>query len=111
MVGRSKAQGRHGIACVDGMSPLLRRIYWLLPGVSAGLFLMTPLAAQEPATPTPRPPTVAGADHPKPPELPALPTLKSPIDAFRDLLAMTPPERVRFLASRPPEPQKRILEK
>jgi hypothetical protein len=43
--------------------------------------------------------------------IPALPKLKSPVDTFRSLLAMSPVERRRTLANRPPEVQKRILAK
>jgi Protein of unknown function (DUF3106) len=39
------------------------------------------------------------------------PTIKSPVDSFRGLLAMTTEERKNFLAIRPPEIRKRILEK
>jgi hypothetical protein len=93
------------------MRPLLRRIFWLLLGVSAGLFLVTSLAARDLAAPATRSPTATEADQPKPPALPALPVLKSPVDSFRELLAMTPAEREHFLANRPPESRKRILEK
>jgi hypothetical protein len=53
-------------------------------------FLCTPLLAQ---------PANAGS------------TNKSPVALFRDLLAMTPAEREKAIASRPPDTQKRILEK
>lgn len=39
------------------------------------------------------------------------PFLKTPVDTFRELLAMTPAERKQFLAARPPDLQKQILAK
>jgi hypothetical protein len=39
------------------------------------------------------------------------PSPKSPVDSFRNVLAMTPVERREFLEKRPPEAQKVILEK
>ena len=36
---------------------------------------------------------------------------RSPVDSFRELLAMNPAERKRFLAARPPESQRQILAK
>jgi hypothetical protein len=90
------------------MTPPLRRNFWLLLGLSAGLSFVTPLTARDSA-PSPALPTAASAmTAPKPP---LLPQLKSPIDAFRELLAMKSAERERFLTNRPPELRKRILEK
>jgi hypothetical protein len=43
--------------------------------------------------------------------LPPMPHLKSPVDVFRELLAMTPAERVNSLTNRPPEIRDRILAK
>ena len=44
--------------------------------------------------------------------LPPLPLIsKSPVDFFRELLAMKPAERRQFLTNRPPENQKLILQK
>jgi uncharacterized protein DUF3106 len=40
-----------------------------------------------------------------------MPPARSPVDSFRELLAMNPAERRGFLTNRPPESQKRILEK
>jgi hypothetical protein len=45
------------------------------------------------------------------PGRPPLPLLRSPVDSFRELLALTPEERKTALATRPPESQKRILAK
>jgi hypothetical protein len=43
--------------------------------------------------------------------LPPVPHLKSPVDLFRELLAMTPAERQNYLTNRPPEIRERILDK
>lgn len=43
--------------------------------------------------------------------LPTLPTLKSPVDLFRNLLAQSPAERRQALSNRPPEVRSRILAK
>jgi hypothetical protein len=43
--------------------------------------------------------------------LPIMPTLRSPVDAFRELLAMPPAERRQSLSNRPVEVQKQILVK
>jgi hypothetical protein len=40
-----------------------------------------------------------------------IPTLESPVDFFRELLAMEPAERKQSLSNRPPEIQKKILTK
>ena len=42
---------------------------------------------------------------------PPLPVLRSPVDSFRELLALTPEERREAIAARAPETQKRILAK
>ena len=72
VVGSGK--GEHRTACLDGMSPLLRRIFWLLPGLSAGLFLVTPLAARDAQVP---PVLWLGAGT-NAAEAPLLPQLKFP---------------------------------
>jgi hypothetical protein len=43
--------------------------------------------------------------------LPPMPRLKSPVDLFRELLAMTPAERGNYLTNRPPGIRDRILAK
>ena len=43
--------------------------------------------------------------------LPPFPPLKSPVDSFRELLAMTPAEREKNLANRKPEARQRIVAK
>ncbi len=64
------------------------------------------------------PATKAAPGAPKPVKLlsattsqPAAATEKSPVDFFRQLLAMTPDERDNFLTNRPPEIRARILAK
>lgn len=62
-------------------------------------------------------PTTAAADAPKllasttNSITPPFPYAKSPVDLFRDLLAMSPMERRNFLTNRPPDIRARILEK
>lgn len=67
-------------------------------GLLWGIF-STPLYAQAPAVPT-------AAD-----QLPPAPQIKSPVDQFRQLLALAPAERGSHLTNRPPEIRKRILAK
>jgi hypothetical protein len=43
--------------------------------------------------------------------VPPMPTLRSPVDIFRELLAMEPAERRQSLSNRPPEVQKKLLAK
>jgi hypothetical protein len=43
--------------------------------------------------------------------LPPMPQMRSPVDSFRELLAMPVNERTRFLTNRPPEVRARILAK
>jgi hypothetical protein len=45
------------------------------------------------------------------PAIPAPPTIKSPVDFFRELLAMSATDRMRALSNRPPENRKLILAK
>jgi len=45
------------------------------------------------------------------PEIPVPPAMKSPVDFFRELLAMTPSQRAQALTNRPPETRKLILAK
>ena len=61
--------------------------------LGAGQILFSPLLAQEAAN------------------LPPVPLLSSPVDSFRELLAMTREERKQALAARQPGIQKRILAK
>lgn len=59
------------------------------------------LEAQQPAPPSPAASVT----------LPPMPSVISPVDVFRKLLAMTPGERELQLSKRPPEIRKRILAK
>jgi hypothetical protein len=70
---------------------LCRRTVFLLMGMAAFLSLSSP------AQPAP------GAVRP--------PAAKSPVALFRELLAMSPADRAQTIAIRPPDTQKRILEK
>jgi hypothetical protein len=47
----------------------------------------------------------------KQPAVPPFPKMSSPVDTFRELLAMKLSDRKQFLTNRPPETQKRILAK
>jgi hypothetical protein len=80
----------------------------------AGAGLAVTLMAQNPGTPPGL--TRSNLIHragapPPPPAPPAPPAVKSPVDLFRELLAMSPGERSRFLADRSPEARKLILAK
>jgi hypothetical protein len=69
------------------------KIFRLVAMLSAGYVLFSPLHAQETANP-------AGVTLPR-----------SPVESFRELLALTPNERKKAVAERPPETQKLILAK
>ncbi|HEY5044190.1 MAG TPA: DUF3106 domain-containing protein [Verrucomicrobiae bacterium] len=71
------------------------------------VFLAAALVFSAHAQMPPLPPELAVS----PTNLPPLPQLQSPVDFFRQLLAMTPVERVRSLTNRPPEARARILAK
>lgn len=75
-------------------------------GLSSGLF--TPVQAQVPTNSAVPSQSGALADSIKPPPLPVM---KSPVDSFRELLAMKADEREKFLEGRPAEIRKRLLEK
>jgi len=80
----------------------LRSSFWFC----LGLFLL-PLAWAGPQTAKPvpvQPPVLPAAQPP-------IPVAKSPVDAFRELLAMSPAERRQALTNRPAEVQKQILAK
>jgi hypothetical protein len=86
----------------------LRQARWWLVLAVAGPLATFPLSAK----------TDADAPAPQklfpPPgnlSLPPLPTVKSPVDFFRELLAMSPIERKNCLTNRPPEIRERILDK
>jgi hypothetical protein len=90
------------------MNSLRRKILWAGAGVGAGLlcacFMFAQPAASEPSSPKSNP---AFAETPVSPS----PVLKSPVDLFRELLAMDLAERKEYLADRTPEDQRRILAK
>jgi len=73
------------------------------------------LAGQSAATESPARPAVSNTvDAPMPvpaPAIPVPPTMKSPVDFFRELLDMSPGQRTQALTNRPPETRKLILAK
>ncbi len=75
----------------------------LVLGASIGLSDL--LRAQPLPSPAALPVAVAGKD------LPPTPLSKSPVDQFRELLALSPAERESHLTNRPPEIRQRILAK
>ena len=91
------------------MSFLRRNVLRVTGGFSAGLLLPSLLIVQaatnQPALPDP------GSISAQPPPVPPLPAHKSPVDFFRELLAMDLTERKQFLADRTPEDRKQILAK
>ena len=86
---------------------LLRQARWVLMLCMAGQLMVFPLFAgvlSDAASPMKSPSSPAAA-------LPALSRKSSPVDLFRQLLAMRPSERELFLTNRPPVIRKRILVK
>jgi hypothetical protein len=82
-----------------------RQAHWWLALCAAGQMLAIPVPAQN--SPAPVPPG-------KSPSVPAgimPPAPQSPVEYFRKLLAMTPPERADYLTNRPPEVRERIVTK
>ena len=81
---------------------------WLVAAFAAGQFAVFPLAAET----TPNVPASPGLLS-VPANLlpPTLPQAKSPVDLFRELLAMKPAEQENFLTNRPPATRARILAK
>jgi hypothetical protein len=67
--------------------------------------LLLALAGPAMAQPSPVPPRLPRTDTPP------VPAIKSPVEVFRQLLALSPAERKAFLTNRPPEIQKQILAK
>jgi hypothetical protein len=84
------------------MSTRLCHVFRVLLTLGVVPISISALHAQ-PAVPT----AEAGATVKAPP----LPVIKSPVALFRELLAMSPDDRDRELANRPPEIRKRILAK
>jgi Protein of unknown function (DUF3106) len=81
---------------------------WLVVALAAGQLAVFRLAA-ETVTNVPAPQKILSG--PANLSLPSTPRLKSPVDLFRELLAMTPAERKNYLTNRPPETRARILVK
>ena len=82
-----------------------RQAHWWLALFAAGQIVVTPSSAQD-STRVPvsaKPPVVPASIMPPPPQ--------SPVKFFRQLLAMTAPERENYLTNRPPEIRDRILAK
>jgi hypothetical protein len=82
-----------------------RQVLWWLALCAAGL---TPVFAA-PAQNSPNLSTPAAV--PPTPVIPIPPLPQSPVNVFRQLLAMTPQERADYLTNRPPEIRDRILVK
>jgi hypothetical protein len=81
---------------------------WLLVTCALGAGCTVPLFAGTITNAAPMP-SGTGTTNRSP--VPPMPVLKSPVDTFRELLAMRLPERKQFLTNRPPETQKLILAK
>ena len=90
------------------MSHLWQARCWLAAVFAVGQIAVFQLAA-ETVTNVPAPQKLFSA--PTNLSLPPVPHLKSPVDLFRELLAMTPAERENYLTNRPPEIRERILAK
>jgi hypothetical protein len=84
-----------------------RQAHWWLALFAAGQMAVSPLSAQD-STSIP----VSAKSPPKSANiLPPLPQMLSPVNFFRQLLAMTPLERANYLTNRTPEIRDRILAK
>jgi hypothetical protein len=86
--------------------------------LGASLLLFVTLPAQAATNQTVAPPAgsapvrpLASKSHMPPAPVPALPSVRSPISFFRDLLAMDAAGREKALTNRPPEVRKLILAK
>ena len=90
------------------MSRLWQARCWLATVFAVGQIAVFQLAA-ETVTNVPAPQKLFSA--PTNLSLPPMPHSKSPVDLFRELLAMTPAERENSLTNRPPEIRDRILAK
>jgi hypothetical protein len=86
---------------------LPRQARWWLALGAAGPMIVFPAPAQD-ATNLPAPVKLFSAATNL---IPPLPQTQSPVNLFRQLLAMTPPERENYLTNRPPEIRDRILAK
>jgi hypothetical protein len=83
-----------------------RQAHWWLAFCAAGQMLVFPAPAQDSTNPPPAKPFSVPANL-----MPPLPQTQSPVNFFRQLLAMTPQERESYLTNRPPEIRERILAK
>jgi len=80
---------------------------WGLALFAAAQMAVSPVSAQDSTgIPAPAKPLLTPANI-----MPPLPQVQSPVNFFRQLLAMTPQERANYLANRPPEIRDRILAK
>jgi len=84
-----------------------RQARWWLALGAAGPMIVFPAPAQD-STNLPAPVKLFSAATNL---IPPLPQTQSPVNLFRQLLAMTPPERENYLTNRPPEIRERILAK
>jgi hypothetical protein len=85
---------------------MMRVLILCVAGITA---IASPVRADVNTAPSPAPPKPPLPAAPIPSIL--LPPAKSPVDAFRELLAMPRAERAKAVASRPPEAQKLLLAK
>jgi hypothetical protein len=85
------------------MSARRSKLFRLVAILGAGQILLSPLLAQEATDSTDATESEQGG--------PPVPLLRSPVDSFRELLAMTLEERKGAVAARPPETQKLIFAK
>lgn len=88
------------------MNRLWQTPWWLVFCVAGQANLSTTLAGNVPDVPPPAKLFSTSTNR-----LSALPRPRSPVDLFRQLLAMTPEERDAFLTNRPPQTRDRILAK
>ena len=84
-----------------------RQAHWWLVFFQAGVLLAFPLFAKDSTPVSPPAKSFSAPTNGLPPSA----SKKSPVDFFRQLLAMTPDERADYLTNRPPEIRKRILAK
>jgi hypothetical protein len=83
------------------------QVQWWLVFFTAGQLLVLTLTAEEPGGLSSSEKSIYAPTNGTPP----VAYRKSPVDFFRQLLAMTPDERDNFLTNRPPEIRRRILAK
>ncbi len=86
--------------------PVVRN--WIVVVSAVGVFAGLPLAAETATNARLAYPSISAAADPLPP---SMPQVKSPVDAFRELLAMTITEREKALTNRTPVVRARILAK